>query len=230
MGLIQIGGKAYELVHENKNGWNAEAFRERYSEVLERYDYIIGDWGYSQLRLKGFFKEQNSKATKESTIAGLVDYINEYCNFGCAFFVLERAHSSKRLDGTDDSGDGEAAYAEGDILHLDEHLLTLDRHKGRSRVVQAAEPAGDDAAAEQPATSGGSRSQQSRERGGHRGQRNSPRGEGKRGDGPRGGGPRGGGEQRGERSEGSRGGSEQRGERSEGSRGGSEQRGERSEG
>ena len=27
---------------------------ERFSEVLARYDYIVGDWGYEQLRLRGF--------------------------------------------------------------------------------------------------------------------------------------------------------------------------------
>src|SRR5690606_8293479 len=73
-----------------KSGWNAEAFRNRYSEVLERYDYIVGDWGYEQLRLKGFFKDGSSKATKESVFSFVVDYINEYCNFGCAYFVLEK--------------------------------------------------------------------------------------------------------------------------------------------
>lgn len=88
--MILIGGNTYELVKENKNGWNLEAFRERYSEVLDRYDYIVGDWGYSQLRLKGFFKEENHKGNKESSIAVLHDYLNEYCNFGCAYFIVER--------------------------------------------------------------------------------------------------------------------------------------------
>ncbi|PZD95606.1 DUF1027 domain-containing protein [Paenibacillus sambharensis] len=97
--MIQIGGRTYELLHEHKNAWNLEAFKGRYSDVLERYDYIIGDWGYNQLRLKGFFKEGHPKATKESTIANLADYINEYCNFGCAYFVLQKTSSGKVADG-----------------------------------------------------------------------------------------------------------------------------------
>lgn len=88
--LIHIQGKTYELIKDFRNGWNAEIFRERYSEVLDRYDYIVGDWGYSQLRLKGFFKDAHSKATKETSISSLQDYVNEYCNFGCAYFVLEK--------------------------------------------------------------------------------------------------------------------------------------------
>ncbi|MCJ8014350.1 YutD family protein [Paenibacillus sp. KQZ6P-2] len=88
--MILIGGKSYELLKDHKNGWNPEAFRDRYSEVLDRYDYIIGDWGYNQLRLKGFFRDKHPKSNKDSAYSGMLDYINEYCNFGCAYFVLQK--------------------------------------------------------------------------------------------------------------------------------------------
>lgn len=88
--MIVIGGKGYELMLDHKDGWNPEAFRGRYSEVLERYDYIIGDWGYSQLRLKGFYRDNHPKVNRDTAISGMVDYINEYCNFGCAHFVLRK--------------------------------------------------------------------------------------------------------------------------------------------
>ncbi|MFD2613770.1 YutD-like domain-containing protein [Paenibacillus gansuensis] len=85
-------GKTYQIIQEHKIAWNPEAFRDRYSEVLERYDYIVGDWGYNQLRLKGFFKEDNPKVTRESSVAVLQDYLHEYCNFGCAYFILEKVN------------------------------------------------------------------------------------------------------------------------------------------
>jgi uncharacterized protein YutD len=85
-----VGGKEYELVQEYKDAWKPDAFKERYSEVLDRYDYIVGDWGYNQLRLKGFFKDGSNKGPKEVAIASVQDYIQEYCNFGCAYFILER--------------------------------------------------------------------------------------------------------------------------------------------
>ncbi len=97
--MIHVGGKVYEMILEHKNGWNEEAFKARYSEVLERYDYIMGDWGYNQLRLKGFYKDNNPRATKETEIAGFTDYLHEYCNFGCAYFVLERRNSNVVPDG-----------------------------------------------------------------------------------------------------------------------------------
>jgi uncharacterized protein YutD len=92
--IFMAGGNAYSLMHEHKIGWNPEAFRERYSDVLERFDYIVGDWGYNQLRLRGFYRDGHPRATKESSISSFVDYINEYCNFGCAHFVLAKLDSS----------------------------------------------------------------------------------------------------------------------------------------
>lgn len=88
--MIQVGSKTYELVIENRDGYNYEALKNRYSEVLERYDYIVGDWGYNQLRLKGFFKENNKNATKDTSISSFHDYLHEYCNFGCAYFIIEK--------------------------------------------------------------------------------------------------------------------------------------------
>ncbi|NMO95596.1 YutD family protein [Paenibacillus lemnae] len=93
--MIVIGNKSYEVVVDYKNGWNMEVFRDRYSEVLERYDYIVGDWGYNQLRLKGFYKDNHPKASRDSSFSTLSDYINEYCNFGCAYFVLYKSKEIK---------------------------------------------------------------------------------------------------------------------------------------
>ncbi|MGG4034817.1 YutD-like domain-containing protein [Paenibacillus cisolokensis] len=100
--MIHIAGKTYKLVYDHKNGWNPEIFRERYSEVLERYDYIVGDWGYEKLRLKGFFRDNHPKANKDTAISGVVDYINEYCNFGCAYFVLQKVPNPSKSAGDRD--------------------------------------------------------------------------------------------------------------------------------
>lgn len=119
--MIQVGGKSYEVIYEHKNAWNPEVFRGRYSEILERYDYILGDWGYSQLRLKGFFRDNHGNSTKDTTLSGMMDYINEYCNFGCAYFVLEKvSDKDSRLWTGPDQG-GEAAQegaAAMEVLHV----------------------------------------------------------------------------------------------------------------
>lgn len=171
--MIQLGGKVFELAYENKNGWNFEAFRERYSDVLDRYDYIVGDWGYNQLRLKGFFREGNPKASKETCISTLQEYIQEYCNFGCAYFVLERIHGKKKLfDQQSDSGDQEAdshrqnRHNKRDASHQGHH----QQHQNKGRNTK------DDADAK-----GNSETQRVRDSkggsGDHRGSKNHHRGE-----------------------------------------------------
>ncbi|MBM7713021.1 YutD family protein [Enterococcus xiangfangensis] len=87
---LLIGERQYRLVRNYREGFDAERLGERFSEVLTRYDYIVGDWGYEQLRLKGFFREEDRKSLPEQRIDTLEDYLYEYCNFGCAYFVLER--------------------------------------------------------------------------------------------------------------------------------------------
>ena len=69
----------------------------RFSDVLSKYDYILGDWGYGQLRLKGFYDDRNSKSTYETKISTLQDYLYEYCNFGCAYFVLRKSRKVKGI-------------------------------------------------------------------------------------------------------------------------------------
>lgn len=88
--MVELHGKNYEIVEEIKEGFEEEAFKERYSDILSKYDYIVGDWGYEQLRLKGFYNGQNIKASFDSKITALDDYLYEYCNFGCAYFVLKK--------------------------------------------------------------------------------------------------------------------------------------------
>lgn len=82
--------KQYELIDEFREGFDEEALKARYSDILSKYDYIVGDWGYGQLRLKGFFSDEHNKATYDTRVSTVKEYLYEYCNFGCAYFVLKK--------------------------------------------------------------------------------------------------------------------------------------------
>ncbi|WP_031306084.1 YutD-like domain-containing protein [Brevibacillus panacihumi] len=88
--LIRTQAGTYEVMEENRDGWNPEAFKERYSDILDKYDYIVGDWGYGQLRLRGFYSDANRKVPFEQRISALDEYLQEFCNFGCPYFVLQK--------------------------------------------------------------------------------------------------------------------------------------------
>ena len=51
---VMIDDVHYEIVEDYRDGFNIEALNERYNDIFERYDYIVGDWGHEKLRLKGF--------------------------------------------------------------------------------------------------------------------------------------------------------------------------------
>lgn len=87
---VIINQQQYTLVDNYRDAFDFKQFSERYSDILSQYDYIVGDIGYEQLRLRGFFYEDNKEAPMEWKITSLSDYLFEYCNFGCPYFVLER--------------------------------------------------------------------------------------------------------------------------------------------
>ncbi|WP_040224629.1 YutD family protein [Bhargavaea cecembensis] len=93
--MIRLEQNEYEILEDYRDGFQEEAVNDRYSEILSKYDYIVGDWGYGQLRLRGFFDDRNPKATVGTKISTLQDYLFEHCNFGCAYFVLKKTGRQK---------------------------------------------------------------------------------------------------------------------------------------
>jgi uncharacterized protein YutD len=112
--LIRTQAGTYEVIEENRDGWNPEAFKERYSDILDKYDYIVGDWGYGQLRLRGFYENSNRKVPFEQRIAALDEYLQEFCNFGCPYFVLRKVKSAQPV--SEESAGAEESSAEHDVL------------------------------------------------------------------------------------------------------------------
>lgn len=89
----RINQDIYELVKDYRESFDMSLFDERYSDILRKYDFIVGDMGYEQLRLKGFFHNHKKRTPVDQRIETLADYLYEYCNFGCAYFVLEKIQS-----------------------------------------------------------------------------------------------------------------------------------------
>lgn len=82
------GAINFKLLQNEKNAFNPETFGQRFSELLLKYDYLVGDWASDQLRIKGFFID-NHNIRKSSRLSRIDDYLKEYCAFGCAYFILE---------------------------------------------------------------------------------------------------------------------------------------------
>lgn len=87
---LTIDGQVYRIVDNYREGFEIAAFEARYQDYFEKFDFIVGDWGYEQLRLRGFYQLNKRKVPREQIIDFLEDYLNEYCNFGCRYFVIAK--------------------------------------------------------------------------------------------------------------------------------------------
>lgn len=75
--MVCINNICYEVLKDEREAFNEEAFRGRFIDVLSRYDYIVGDWGYNQLRLRGFLM---IVTRRQRTIRRLVRFKTIYMN------------------------------------------------------------------------------------------------------------------------------------------------------
>ena len=83
----------FTVIKDYKEAFDSETFSQRFSSFLSRFDYIVGDWSYEQLRLKGFYRDKRADKDKShSRISRVDEYLQEYCAFGAPYFVLENAH------------------------------------------------------------------------------------------------------------------------------------------
>ena len=103
--MIKVEQHYFELIEEYRDCFNEEIFASRYSDILDKYDYVVGDFGYNQLRLKGFYKDNNKKAEISKRFSSIQDYILEYCNFGCPYFVVRRISPNELAEEVEDKED-----------------------------------------------------------------------------------------------------------------------------
>ncbi len=85
-----INEKKYKIVENYKNALDEEAVKLKLTDYFENYDYIVGDWAFGSLRLKGFCKPTNKMFNKINDFKIKEQYIKEYCVTDCKYFVLEK--------------------------------------------------------------------------------------------------------------------------------------------
>ena len=89
MKKITLSDIEYELL-EDHEGFEKEVVEEAFTDYFTPYDYIIGDWSYGKLRLKGFCEKTNPIHKKNNSISRKEAYLKENCAYGCKYFVLKK--------------------------------------------------------------------------------------------------------------------------------------------
>ena len=80
----------YELINNYKDGFDKATVESLITDYFKDYDYIVGDWSYGHLRLKGFCDKENKMFKKINNIDNLDTYIKENCAYDCRYFVLKK--------------------------------------------------------------------------------------------------------------------------------------------
>lgn len=87
---IVINDKKYKLIKNFRDGYETNEVQNKLTEYYDDFDYIVGDWAYGKLRLKGFYDSKNSKVKDFNNYENVESYIKNNCAYGCKYFILQK--------------------------------------------------------------------------------------------------------------------------------------------
>lgn len=87
---VILDEQEYEVIKNYKDAFNKEDLTNLYTAYFKDYDYILGDYAYSKLRLKGFCNKENSMLNAINDYDNIDDYIKNECAYECKYFVLKK--------------------------------------------------------------------------------------------------------------------------------------------
>lgn len=88
--MISIGDLKFELIENYKDCFDKDEFESLFTEYFYDFDYIVGDYAYNKLRLKGFYEDSSKKAKEYNKISFKDKYIKDNCAYSCRYFVLKK--------------------------------------------------------------------------------------------------------------------------------------------
>ena len=92
---IKINNKEYKVVKDYGETLSSLELDEIVTDYYDNYDYIVGDWAYGKVRLKGFYNHNNKKNVKSyNDYNNVEDYLQNKCAYGCKHFILEKLNSN----------------------------------------------------------------------------------------------------------------------------------------
>ncbi len=85
-----INNVKYQIEKDVNDAIDKEEIESKLTDYFNDFDYVVGDWAYSKLRLKGFYDSKNPKVSKINDIKNVDNYITDYCAYGCRYFILRK--------------------------------------------------------------------------------------------------------------------------------------------
>lgn len=90
MKSVIINEVNYKIIKNIKDAIDVAILSEKITDYYDSFDYIVGDWAYGKIRLKGFNNKDNKNYKPLNDIATVEDYIQNNCAYGCRWFILEK--------------------------------------------------------------------------------------------------------------------------------------------
>jgi uncharacterized protein YutD len=90
--LITVENNDYQIIENYRDAYNEEEFKSKMTDYFYDYDYVLCDWAYGKLRLKGFYDQKNSKVKDINNFDKVSDYIKENCAYGCRYFIAKKMY------------------------------------------------------------------------------------------------------------------------------------------
>jgi uncharacterized protein YutD len=92
--IIKIRDTEYQLINDTREGFDMEELQDKCTDYFDLYDYIVGDWAYGKLRLKGFYDENNKNVKGLNNIKHLDNYLKNNCAYNCKYFVIKKVYKN----------------------------------------------------------------------------------------------------------------------------------------
>ena len=88
--MMTLLEQEYKLIKDKGECFDIEEVTQLVTDYFKDYDYIVGDYAYSKLRLKGFTKKENKINNSINDYQKIDKYIEENGAYGCKYFILEK--------------------------------------------------------------------------------------------------------------------------------------------
>ena len=85
---ITVNDQTYLVMREERDAIDLEELEKGLTDYFLDFDYVVGDWAYGRLRLKGFNSKTNPRFKEMNDIDKVDDYLRNFCAYGCRYFIF----------------------------------------------------------------------------------------------------------------------------------------------
>lgn len=90
MNKIVLNNQEYEVIKNYKDALDVEVIENKITDYFKDFDYILGDYAYGKVRLKGFNNKSNKNYKPINAYERIDEYIKNFCAYDCKHFILKR--------------------------------------------------------------------------------------------------------------------------------------------